>query len=169
MTSAIACPYQCITNTTDSENKEAFTVCNQRGICAADPEAQFVRCLCDEGWTGVFCDQIDSDEPTVSPTEPPTIGREAAATKSSSKGGFVAVICILVVVILVIFGIGYFVYRNQKLKISQQEDEISFHKMSDKGIVGKDTVSTNVVTDDTGKRGFATIGSSRIDREDDDK
>ena len=146
---------RCITNTTDSENKEAFTVCSQKGVCAADPNAGFVRCLCDSGWKGVECNNIDSPQPTQQPTIAPTVGAGSSQSGSTKSGsGFVITIVILIIVILVIVGVGYFIYRNQKIKIAQQEDEIAFHKMNDKD--DKDEKGT-LTKDSKGKTQFATI------------
>merc|ERR1719461_58577 len=74
MESALACPIQCLTNAshTEVDDEQAFTVCSQKGICAADPEAGFVRCLCDEGWTGPNCNTKDTATPTEAPTSIPT-------------------------------------------------------------------------------------------------
>eukprot|EP00486_Rosalina_sp_Unknown_P009849 CAMPEP_0201596474 /NCGR_PEP_ID=MMETSP0190_2-20130828/193148_1 /ASSEMBLY_ACC=CAM_ASM_000263 /TAXON_ID=37353 /ORGANISM="Rosalina sp." /LENGTH=466 /DNA_ID=CAMNT_0048056841 /DNA_START=573 /DNA_END=1973 /DNA_ORIENTATION=+ len=155
MESAIACPYQCITNTTDSENKEAFTVCSQKGVCAADPNAGFVRCLCDSGFTGVYCEQIDSPQPTVQPTIAPTVGE-------ASEGGFVVTIVILIIVILVVVGVGYFIWRNQKMKIQEQQTELDFIKLGDEN--DKETLTT----DSKGKTQFATIQQVDNDEGNDD-
>ena len=36
---------------------DMFSVCGTNGICEADPEAGYVRCLCDNGWTGDICEE----------------------------------------------------------------------------------------------------------------
>jgi len=167
MESAIACPYQCITNgTTESDpHAHAFTVCSQRGICAADPEAGFVRCLCDDGWTGVYCDERDTQSPTLQPTTttatkgsvttpssasitPQTASVDAVNGKSNTS--LVVSIVVLVVVICVVLSVGFIVYRNQKMRISQQEDELAFHRMDP-------NQQTNVVTDVTGNTRFESL------------
>ena len=159
---AIACPFQCITNTTDDEGNEAFTVCSGRGICAADPNAGFVRCLCDYGWKGVFCTEIDSSSPTLSPTNVPT------AAGQTKKGGFIATIVILVVVVLFVVIAGYFLYRNLRMKINQQQSRIAdYEAMEDddkKGMIGNATTSSvETTTDSTGKNQFATISQEDED------
>ncbi len=50
----LACPYECLTK----ESDEGFTVCGGKGLCAADPNVGFVRCLCDDGWTGNGCSEV---------------------------------------------------------------------------------------------------------------
>eukprot|EP01084_Bolivina_argentea_P261156 441216_1 len=70
--SAIACPYQCVAEAL-YDNITTFTVCDQKGFCAADPNAGFVRCLCDDGWTGIDCQQIATNDPTEMPTIIPTM------------------------------------------------------------------------------------------------
>merc|ERR1712228_1158827 len=116
MTSAVACPYQCITNTTDAQNNEAFTVCSTNGLCAADPNAGFVRCLCDDGWKGVYCDEIDTLSPTLSPTK--AIVPAPIIEESSSNNGILKyVIVVLVIVILAVVIASYYVYRNKKMKL----------------------------------------------------
>eukprot|EP00487_Bulimina_marginata_P008466 TRINITY_DN31039_c0_g1_i1.p2 TRINITY_DN31039_c0_g1~~TRINITY_DN31039_c0_g1_i1.p2 ORF type:complete len:107 (+),score=18.05 TRINITY_DN31039_c0_g1_i1:160-480(+) len=86
------------------------------------------------------------------------------------KAKYTRLVVVVVVAILVIFGvvaIAYYVYRNQRLRIAQQEDEIAFHKMSDKG---DDEVQRNVVMDDKGTRGFATFNTkANVDDDDDDE
>ena len=32
-----------------------YSVCNAHGLCAIDPSSGFVRCLCDNGWEGAYC------------------------------------------------------------------------------------------------------------------
>ena len=60
-------------------------------------------------------------------------------------------------------------YRNQKLRISQQEDEIAFHKMADTPVSGRTGMTGgvdqhhDVVVDEKGKRGFATIDTKDLD------
>jgi hypothetical protein len=51
--SSLACPYQCVTS--DAQDPTLKTVCSGKGMCAADPFAGFVRCLCDDGVTGADC------------------------------------------------------------------------------------------------------------------
>merc|ERR1712228_648351 len=125
MTSAVACPYQCITNTTDAQNKEAFTVCSTNGLCAADPNAGFVRCLCDDGWKGVYCYEIDTLSPTLSPTK--AIVPAPIIEESSSNNGILKyVIVVLVIVILAVVIASYYIYKNQKMRISHKRMKLIF-------------------------------------------
>ena len=48
-----ACPQQCLTY---SNNDDTLSVCSANGICAFDKYAGFVRCLCNDGFLGDFCE-----------------------------------------------------------------------------------------------------------------
>ena len=148
---------RCITNTTDAENKEAFTVCSQKGICAADPNAGFVRCLCDSGWKGVYCDERDTSQPTELPTMAPTITQV-------KKGGYVATIVILIIVFLVVVGVGYYIYRNQKIKIQQQATELDGFRALDGDGNDANSAKQALTTDTKGNTQFATI--QQVDNDD---
>ena len=53
--SIAACPYQCITY---SNTDNTLSLCSSNGICAYDKTVGFVRCLCNMGYTGDYC-QLD--------------------------------------------------------------------------------------------------------------
>lgn len=61
--SPLACPLQCINEQEDSmQNQDGsdgriYQVCSSHGICASDPEAKQVRCICDDGYEGMTCQQ----------------------------------------------------------------------------------------------------------------
>lgn len=152
---------RCITNTTEEEVdetiEEAFTVCSQKGICAADPNAGFVRCLCDSGWKGVYCDEIDTPQPTEMPTMAPT-------PTTVKKGGYVATIVILIIVFLVVVGVGYYIYRNQKIRIQQQDAELGRFRELDDG-TNANSDKQALTTDKQGNTQFATIQQVDNDEE----
>ena len=145
----IACPYQCRTDITNDKGEAEYTVCSKHGICVADPNAGFVRCLCDSGWTGINCDEIDSSKPTKAPTESPsniptlrptrypTFGYQAVnatepgfggSTKSDGGVGLTVTIIILVIVIICFFVIVYFGYKKFKQREAVLRTELDEYK-----------------------------------------
>jgi len=58
ITTPLACPAQCIDVNITGGNK--YSVCNGKGLCVTDPIAGSVKCLCDDGWTGDTCNQVES-------------------------------------------------------------------------------------------------------------
>ena len=63
-------------------NWEMYSVCGAHGICEADPygngEANYpngtLRCLCDEGYTGDFCESKTSEIRVIDQTHPGLLG-----------------------------------------------------------------------------------------------
>ena len=49
----LACPKQCI-----SQINDELTLCSSNGICALDQSVGFVRCLCSDGYTGDYCQDL---------------------------------------------------------------------------------------------------------------
>ena len=78
--SAFACPYECLTEIRDDGE---FDICSNHGICAADPFAGYVRCLCDDGWDGAECQSEISLAPTKDPTVYPSDVMKPSTTKLS--------------------------------------------------------------------------------------
>eukprot|EP01084_Bolivina_argentea_P127391 225309_1 len=72
------CPYQCITH---SNNQ--ISLCSSHGICSFDKIVGFVRCLCNDGYTGHFCQFTLS--PTNDPTSNPTKTSSQNPTKAPSQ------------------------------------------------------------------------------------
>lgn len=100
----LACPYECITTTTESthSNTKIISVCSGRGICAADPEAGFVRCLCDDGYTGNDCSQIQNTN---------------ASTSTDDHKGFTITILVICILLVILMGVVvYLYYRNKSLR-----------------------------------------------------
>ena len=50
-----ACPQQCLTY---SNNGNTLKLCSSNGICAFDRAAGFVRCLCNDGYAGDYCENL---------------------------------------------------------------------------------------------------------------
>eukprot|EP01084_Bolivina_argentea_P265581 450240_1 len=50
----VICPWNCLTKITD----EKWEVCSLHGTCLFDPNAGFVRCICDKGYQGSNCQTI---------------------------------------------------------------------------------------------------------------
>ena len=104
---ALACPYECITDAYDNSTGEfvsdQFTVCSGRGICAADPSAGIVRCLCDSGWSGADCN---------------TKVVSTAATVTDNHTGFQVAIAVISIILLALIGI--VVYLKMKYNSLQK-------------------------------------------------
>eukprot|EP00487_Bulimina_marginata_P005280 TRINITY_DN22997_c0_g1_i1.p1 TRINITY_DN22997_c0_g1~~TRINITY_DN22997_c0_g1_i1.p1 ORF type:complete len:155 (-),score=1.53 TRINITY_DN22997_c0_g1_i1:111-575(-) len=72
--SPLACPNRCISRM----NIEMFSVCATHGICEADPfgngDAKYpngtLRCLCDEGYQGLICENVYNDIKVIDQTHP---------------------------------------------------------------------------------------------------
>ena len=139
--SAIACPYQCIGEEI-YDNVDTFTVCNQKGICAADPNAAFVRCLCDTGYTGIDCTQLATHDPTINPTIDPTniptvyptlqptqtptdqpiksVVKEKEGSQDKDGGFKILWIVLIILCVLLVVAISYVIYKNRKQKAQLQ-------------------------------------------------
>ncbi len=95
---SLACPYDCISEDTTDDKGERFTVCGGKGVCATDPNAGFVRCLCDDGWTGVGCSVVDT------------------GSGGSSHTGFKVAIGIITVLVVVLIAVSIYLFmRNRTL------------------------------------------------------
>ncbi|ETO24755.1 hypothetical protein RFI_12404 [Reticulomyxa filosa] len=98
---AAACPYQCV------GDGSQYTVCNGRGICAADPIAGSVRCLCDANFEGDWC------ETSIQPSTTTT----AAASHSDSHVGLQVAISIVTILVIVFIAVSLYLYiRNRSLE-----------------------------------------------------
>eukprot|EP01084_Bolivina_argentea_P001980 3653_1 len=161
--SAVACPFQCITNSTKTNGDIIFTVCNGKGICAADPNAKMVRCLCDNGWKGIDCNIKDTIMPTynpsISPSRIPTISPidEQAVVTQHRLTRLIIVVVVLVLLILILIVIGYFGWKYAKLKIQKAQQSGDFTRVDDDGLVSSDVVKHALKKDDHDKLEFATI------------
>ena len=103
--STLACPWDCITSYTvkqegSKEGIDYFAVCNSRGICAADPYAEAVRCLCEQKYSGGQCQNID----------------EHNNSSSENDYGFKIAIAIVIVFLVIFVGVAlYFFMKNRGL------------------------------------------------------
>eukprot|EP01083_Nonionella_stella_P300473 1025995_1 len=180
---AIACPYQCITESTE-DNVETFTVCQQHGICAADPNAGFVRCLCDNGWTGVDCQERmtinPTQDPTFNPTQNPTWNPSVSpsfdpnvsprtsayhveTTSLLIAEGYSEMIwmnnapfftaIIVIGVVVLVILLGFFVYAKTKPKHLSR-------------IPSTECMTENTITTDTAKQSLVDHGSDQDDDDD---
>lgn len=123
--SPLACPLQCIegidvdryTASSSSSSSNSYTkngtfsVCSNQGICASDPAASMVRCLCDQGWTGRTCNIRTSDIETTAS------GDSGGSTKKSSGGNGTAIgLGVgIAIVALVVVGAFLFIQRRKKM------------------------------------------------------
>eukprot|EP01084_Bolivina_argentea_P257331 433532_1 len=64
--SPLACPNKCVSRM----NLEMFSVCATNGICVSDPEAEKVRCLCDDGYAGSICEEQENEIVVMDQTHP---------------------------------------------------------------------------------------------------
>ena len=171
---AVACPYQCIVEKDIMEQEKhlkEFTVCSGHGICAADPFAGFVRCLCDDGYNNDFYCRNETLSPTTKPTVAPIeeggTSEEGSTVEMSKKArdGFVIAIIILVCVVLllvVIFGICMRRLKLENRILQSKVDDSEFRRFAG------DTSAGNTIVGDDGKRGFETIPVTAGGDDDDD-
>ena len=80
--SAFACPYQCLTEVNDQNE---FDVCSNHGMCASDPFAGYVRCLCDDNWDGAACQNPPTPAPTLSPSQFPSVSPSKYPSNGPTK------------------------------------------------------------------------------------
>ena len=180
----IACPYQCRTSEI-VDGKMEYSVCSGKGICAADPNAGFVRCLCDDGWTGINCDELDTPQPSIShtlspskgpttkPSRYPTLGVrvvnvtipiDAQGNNNGSTGtGKTVTIVILVVVIIVFMVIVYFGYKKFKQREQVIKAELDEYKQ-----MGNDE-KHDLTTNKKGTHQFTTIDDHIANDKDEDE
>lgn len=120
--SAFACPDECITDATNTARPDDVSVCSAQGMCASDPFSGYVHCLCDQGWTGDFCDVV-----YVAP--PPYV-------KYKNQGTYVAAICIISVVLVVVCYFGYRRIRTQRDKVKELQIKLVNYQSSGGGAGG---------------------------------
>ena len=106
---ALACPYQCITE--DPSDPTTFTICGGNGKCAADPYAEFVRCICYDGYTGDDCQNVAT---TTSSTIIPVI------INVKKTGQWLTAIVILIFIIILLILFGYVWHKRSVNTIKQQ-------------------------------------------------
>jgi len=94
-------------------NSILYSVCSGRGVCAADPIALSVRCLCDSGYDGYLCESVAQD-----------------TSKSSSPDnhiGFQVAISVVTILVFIFIGVTVYLYmRNrtlEKFRVQLLEDE----------------------------------------------
>ena len=124
--SPLACPLQCISKSSSSSSK--FSVCSSHGICASDPQAMQVRCICDDGYSGITCN-LNIATTTLSPS-----------TNDNNKSGKGLGIGLGVGISLVLIGvIGVFIYLHIKKK---REVGQYGNMLGDENLVGDDGVES---------------------------
>merc|ERR1712228_653643 len=119
ITSALACPDECLSPDTSTVRDDDVSVCSAQGMCASDPFAHYVHCLCDEGWTGDYCDKA-----YVPPPMP---------FKYKNKGSYIAAIVIVSVVLAVVCYFGYRKITNQSSKVKELEIKLVNYQSSSGG------------------------------------
>jgi len=122
ITSALACPDECLSPDTSTVRDDDVSVCSAQGMCASDPFAHYVHCLCDEGWTGDYCDKA-----YVPPPMP---------FKYKNKGSYIAAIVIVSVVLAVVCYFGYRKITNQSSKVKELEIKLVNYQSSSGGGAG---------------------------------
>eukprot|EP00486_Rosalina_sp_Unknown_P016461 CAMPEP_0201594560 /NCGR_PEP_ID=MMETSP0190_2-20130828/191837_1 /ASSEMBLY_ACC=CAM_ASM_000263 /TAXON_ID=37353 /ORGANISM="Rosalina sp." /LENGTH=224 /DNA_ID=CAMNT_0048054219 /DNA_START=1423 /DNA_END=2097 /DNA_ORIENTATION=- len=142
--SPLACPFQCIS----SKGDNTYAVCGSHGICASDPSANAIRCICDAGWTGIRCNVIDSGMSTTGNPEttgnPQTTqsssdnnnnGGGGGGDGSSSNGVYIGLVIGIVVLFIAIFA-GWTYWKKWK-----QEGQIGYaRQLNDGGLIGDNGV-----------------------------
>lgn len=119
--SPLACPFQCISPNT---NGDKYAVCSSHGICASDPFANAIRCICDDGWTGIRCNIKGSDIKTTS----------APSNDSSNNGVTIGLGVGITILVLIILGVFLYIRWKKKQEVK------GFSQMDDGGLIGDNGV-----------------------------
>jgi len=129
LSTPLACPTECIV--ADETSPDLYSICNSRGVCAADPVANRVRCLCYVGWTGDTCNEVDptynvtqqttSSAPIV--TQQTTSASIVMQQTTSSSISIVTIICIVLLglALIVILALCYQVGKYKELLINKEK------------------------------------------------
>merc|ERR1712113_1037549 len=102
-----------------TKREDDVSVCSAQGMCASDPFAKHVHCLCDEGWTGDYC-----EKKYVAPPLP---------FKYKNKGSYIAAIVIISVVLVIVCYFGYQKITHQSDKVKELEIKLVNYQSSGGG------------------------------------
>merc|ERR1712130_132962 len=136
--SPLACPMTCISVKTNGIEKSyfdsssssdsskvpdgtLFSVCSNHGVCVSDPEARRVRCLCDNGWTGIVCERLTnqtSSSSDSSSSEMSTTAQTLDSKGSNGKGLGIGLGVGIAVLLLVVIGAFWFLQRKKKSAVN---------------------------------------------------
>lgn len=97
--SALACPWDCI-----KTSGMQYSVCSGKGICVADPNAGKSKCLCDDYWSGDFCD-------VESPYDVDKV--------SSSHGEMITAVVVCIVLLVIAIGVSLYLCHRIRFKEEQ--------------------------------------------------
>jgi len=148
--SPLACPNKCIARA----NQDMYSVCTTHGICVADPYANgddaypngALRCLCDEGYTGDFCESALSEVRVIDQSHPGLLGA--------------IIVCILLLgVAIVCAAVLCHKIRMKELVETQRMDHLSGGMLNDADDARLAQAKTAAMTMDIGMSG-AGAGSS---------
>lgn len=155
---ALACPYECISDVYDEDDNvedDVFGVCGGRGMCAADPSAGMVRCLCDEGWGGVDCN---------------------LETRYSSNGlvddhkAFQIAIAVISIVLIAVIGIAVYMrmrYKTlEKNLLRQALVDDAEEDSTNQAPIGGQLVKHEDTDDDEDDQSDAAVGDATQNRDD---
>ena len=117
--SAFACPDECLTDATNTQRTDDVSVCSTKGMCASDPFSGFVHCLCDQKWTGDYCDQV-----YVAPLP---------GYRTKNMGSYIAAIVIISVILVGICWFGYKKISAQRQKVKELEIKLVNYQSSGGG------------------------------------
>eukprot|EP01083_Nonionella_stella_P272125 922566_1 len=108
--SPLACPFNCISKGV-GQNANKYSVCSSHGICASDPQAQQIRCICDAGYTGIVCEKKSS---AISTTK--SGGNGNSGGNNGLSIGLGVSISLLV---LIVAGGFFYLQRKKKIALGQ--------------------------------------------------
>ncbi|ETO13601.1 hypothetical protein RFI_23768 [Reticulomyxa filosa] len=141
---ALACPYQCLTET--GNNPTYYSICSGHGLCAADPIAGSVRCLCDSGFEGDRCESVYHYQTT-----------SAQASHDNHVGFQVAISVVTILVILFLAIAAYLYMRNRSLEkfrgqlLEDEADEVISPAVHDDPKAPDDMHDSDSEPDDDGE------------------